>query len=146
MRHHLSITPRAGTILLEFSYMFLTQREIITSNKYQKRVREFVCLLGYFVAFNLELKIIFREEGFTEILNTWVKIDKSLDDDNSVSEACRICVFCINNEQRFFINLGDQNSANVQHFIDKLMQPMKCLLYRRDHTNKSAILKLRKTG
>lgn len=53
IRDRIIINTRAATILLEFGYMFLTQSEIITSQKYQKRVREFICLLSYFIAFNL---------------------------------------------------------------------------------------------
>jgi hypothetical protein len=30
--------------------MFLTQGEIVNSQKYQKRVREFLCLVSYFLS------------------------------------------------------------------------------------------------
>lgn len=53
IRDKIVINTRAAAILLEFGYMFLTQAEIITSQKYQKRVREFICLLSYFIAFSL---------------------------------------------------------------------------------------------
>lgn len=60
-------------------------------------MREFICLLSYFISLSVELKMIFREEEFIKILRSWIKVDKSLDEDNSVSEACRVCLFSIQN-------------------------------------------------
>lgn len=51
----------------------------MTSQKYHRRVREYIFLLTYFIADNMELKIIFREDGFVNILESWIKIEKSLD-------------------------------------------------------------------
>lgn len=119
IREKVIINTKAASILLEFGYMFLTQKELITSLKYHKRVREFICLLSYFVAFAIELKLIFREEGFIEILESWIRIDKSLDEDNSVSEACRVCIFTIQNEQRFLVNIGE-NMTEGTPFYSKL--------------------------
>ena len=75
------ITTRSSAILLEFGYMYLTQKEILMSIKYHKRVREFITLLSYFIAFNIELRMVFAHEqqsGFIQILESWIRIDKSL--------------------------------------------------------------------
>ncbi len=43
----------------------------------------------------MELKIIFREDGFVKILDSWMLVDRSLDEEYTVAEACEVCLFAI---------------------------------------------------
>jgi hypothetical protein len=83
------------------------------------------------------------EQGFIDILQTWIKIDKSIDEDNSIAEACKVCIFTIQNEQKFLVNIPD-TVTDTEYNLGKLSDPVSCLLYRKDHTKKNALIKLRK--
>lgn len=85
--------------MLEFSCFFLTQKEIIHSPRYHRRVREIISVLAYFISFNIELKIVFRDPNLASILRDWIKVDTLIEDESSISESCRLLLFAIYNDQ-----------------------------------------------
>lgn len=52
-------------------------------------------------------------------------------------------MFVIYNEQRYLVDVSEEMRMNQEILINKLNANTKCMLYRRNHTNKNAIVRLK---
>lgn len=100
--------------------------------------------MAYFISFNIELKIVFRDPNLASILRDWIKVDTLIEDESSISESCRFLLFAIYNDQSTLMTVREDDVFGEHKAREELEKGLKCTLYRRDGSSKSAMIKLNK--
>ena len=113
IKKNVEITVEFSHNIFEFFNKFLIQASKANVNfEYYSISREVICLVSYFINFNEEVKTLFKSQVIINLLKNWLKLFRSIDEDES-AQTFRLWLYSVFNQEIYQYDVCNIN-------VDKL--------------------------
>lgn len=141
IKKNVEITTEFSHNLYEFFTKFLIQCTKNESYEFYSISREVICLISYYINFNQDIKLLFRNQVVISLLKNWQKIFKDSAKEES-NQTVLLWLYSVFNHQSLFYDVCAINSSKLSDIEARLERGWKCNLFRIDGSYKTAVFRL----